>query len=382
MQESAVNEISDTIPKKFGKVAKLEVAYTESEAFKTFANQNKRVYSIAKKIEGLNKNTGVHPSGIAISFYELEDIMPVQMTGDDALVSGYDMNNVAELMVKFDILGLRTLSVVHDVCRQIGIKASDIDCNHPSIYAALQVLRSPSGLFQIEADTNFRVAQIVAPKNLEQLSAVVAIARPGALDFMDRYADYARNGEFQSVHPFFDDVLSYTGGIPLYQEQLMKMAVKVGFSLDESEQLRRIVGKKKVDQMAAWKEKISEKITENNLDPAIGDVLWKVAEDSANYSFNKCAHEDDAVFEEQKGIIKLKDVKVGDKVMSYDIDQDLNHFVPVLDVIVGTRELYEVTLEDGKVHRVSMDHKLLCEDLKMRPLREIIEKGYSIVTGL
>lgn len=287
MPESAVNEISDTIPKKFGKVAKLEAAYSESEAFKAFANKNKRVYSIAKKIEGLNKNTGVHPSGIAISFYELEDIMPIQKTGDDSVVSGYDMNNVSELTVKFDILGLRTLSVVHDVCKQLNIKVSDIDCDHPSIYAALQVLKAPSGLFQIEADTNFRVAQKVAPKNLEQLSAVVAIARPGALDFMDRYADYARNGEFQSVHPFFDDVLGYTGGIPLYQEQLMKMAVKVGFSLDESEQLRRIVGKKKVEQMGEWKNKIAEKISANNLDPAIGEVLWKVAEDSANYSFNK-----------------------------------------------------------------------------------------------
>ena len=104
---------------------------------------------------------------------------------------------------------------------------------------------------------------------------------------MDRYTEYARTGESQSVHPFFDDVLSYTGGIPLYQEQLMKMAVKIGFSLDESEQLRRIVGKKKVDQMAAWKDKIADKIKEQDLDPAVGDVLWKVAEDSANYSFNK-----------------------------------------------------------------------------------------------
>lgn len=287
MSESSVNEVSDTIPKKFGKVAKLSDAFTESESFKSFALQNKKIYSIAKKIEGLTKNTGVHPSGIAISYYKMDDIMPMQSTGEGAIMSGYDMNNVSELSVKFDILGLRTLSVVHDVCRQIGIKASEIDVDHPSIYAALQTLKAPSGLFQIEADTNFKVAQKVAPKNLEQLSAVVAIARPGALDFMDRYADYARNGEFQSVHPFFDDVLSYTGGIPLYQEQLMKMATKVGFSLDESEQLRRIVGKKKVDQMVAWQQKIRDKVFENNLDPVIADVLWKVAEDSANYSFNK-----------------------------------------------------------------------------------------------
>ncbi len=287
MSESAVNEISDTIPKKFGKVAKLNDAYTESESFKSFANANKKVYRIAKKIEGLNKNTGVHPSGIAISFYPLEEIIPIQKTGDEAIVSGYDMNNVAELMVKFDILGLRTLSVVYDVCKSLGIKVEDIDTDHESIYAALQTLKCPSGLFQIEADTNFRVAQKVAPRNLEQLSAVVAIARPGALDFMDRYAEYVRTGEFQSVHPFFDDILSYTGGIPLYQEQLMKMAVKVGFSLDESEQLRRIVGKKKVSEMPAWQNKIKEKVEANNLDAVVADILWKVAEDSANYSFNK-----------------------------------------------------------------------------------------------
>ena len=287
LRETEVNQISDTIPKHFGIVSKLNIAYDESETFKSHADKHPKVFKIAKKLEGLNKNTGVHPSGICISYFDLEDIMPLQTTNDGALVSGYDMNDVSSLSVKFDILGLRTLSVVHDVCKQLGIEASQIDPHDPLIYTALASLRCPQGLFQIEADTNFKVCQQIAPRNLEQLSAVVAIARPGALDFKDRYADYARTGEFQSVHEFFDDILSYTGGIPLYQEQLMKMAVKVGFSLDESEQLRRIVGKKKVDQMPAWKAKIEQKISDGNLDPAIGDVLWRVAEDSANYSFNK-----------------------------------------------------------------------------------------------
>jgi len=287
LSEVDVNQISDTIPKHFGIVAKLDVAYEESETFKEYADKYPKVFRIAKKLEGLNKNTGVHPSGVSISYYELDDIMPLQTTNDGALVSAYDMNDVASLSVKFDILGLRTLSVVHDVCKQVGIDAAQIDPHDPLIYTALSSLRSPQGLFQIEADTNFKVCRLIAPQNLEQLSAVVAIARPGALDFKDRYAEYVRTGEFQSVHEFFDEILSYTGGIPLYQEQLMKMAVKVGFSLDEAEQLRRIVGKKKVDQMPAWKIKIEEKISKGNLDPTIGDVLWRVAEDSANYSFNK-----------------------------------------------------------------------------------------------
>lgn len=287
LSEMEVNQISDTIPKHFGKVAKLDVAYEESESFKDFADKYKKSYKIAKKLQGLIKNTGVHPSGISISYYNQGDIMPLQKTNDGALVSGYDMDDVASLSVKFDILGLRTLSVVNDVCNQIGIEVSQIDPSDKSIYAALACLQQPKGLFQIEAEVNFKVCKQVAPRNLEQLSAVVAIARPGALDFKDMYADYVRTGEFNCVHEFFEDILSYTGGIPLYQEQLMKMAVKVGFSLDESEQLRRIVGKKKVEDMPAWKAKIEEKIKERNLDPVIGDVLWKVAEDSANYSFNK-----------------------------------------------------------------------------------------------
>jgi len=287
LSEMEVNQISDTIPKHFGIVAKLDTAYQESESFKSYADKYPKVFNIAKKLQGLNKNTGVHPSGISISYYDLDGIMPLQKTNDDSLISGYDMNDVASLSVKFDILGLRTLSVVHDVCKQVGINASDIDINHETIYTALSCLRSPQGLFQIEAETNFKVCKLIAPQNLEQLSAVVAIARPGALDFKDSYATYVRTGDFQSVHEFFDDILSYTGGIPLYQEQLMKMAVKVGFTLDEAEQLRRIVGKKKVDQMPAWKVKIEEKIVSNKLDSAIGDVLWRVAEDSANYSFNK-----------------------------------------------------------------------------------------------
>jgi len=285
--EQEVNLVSDTIPKKFGKVAPLIEAYQESDSFEQWVNENLDIFKIARKLEGLNKNAGVHPSGIAISFDKLEDICPVQLTNDGSLVSGYDMNWVAELMVKFDILGLRTLTVLHDVCNQLGIDINSIDPDDPKIYTYLQDLNQPQGLFQIEAHTNFNVCKKVKPKNLEQLSAVVAIARPGALEFLDQYVSYSQTGDFQSQHELYDEVLSYTGGIPLYQEQLMKMAVKIGFTLDEAEQLRRIVGKKKIDQMPKWKAKIEQKVKDGDLPNEAGDILWKVAEDSANYSFNK-----------------------------------------------------------------------------------------------
>ena len=286
--ESDVNDISNTIPKSYGKAFPLSEAYKESEKFRKWVDSNKHIFEIAKKIEGLNKNTGVHPSGIAISHEDIQLNCPIQKTSDGDLVTGYDMNYVSSLMVKFDVLGLRTLTVVDKVCKRVGIKASDIDVgDFEAIYKHLQNLTTPKGLFQVEADANFRVCKKVKPKSLDELSAVVALVRPGAMDFVDQYAMYSESKKAQLVHPFFEEELSYTGGIPLYQEQLMKMAVRIGFTLDESEQLRRIVGKKKVDQMATWKEKIANKIKDNNLDPEVGEVLWKVAEDSANYSYNK-----------------------------------------------------------------------------------------------
>jgi DNA polymerase-3 subunit alpha len=380
MSETEVNIISDSIPKKFGKVLKLKDAFDESEVFKTFALSHKKVYTIANKLEGLNKNTGVHPSGIAISFYNLPDIMPIQKTGEDAIVSGYDMNSVSALTVKFDILGLRTLSVIHDVCSMIGINVDDINVEDPSIYAAMQILKSPKGLFQIEADTNFRVAQKVAPKNLQELSAVVALARPGALDFVDRYADYSRTGEFQSIHPFFDDVLSSTGGLCLYQEQTLQMCKKIGFSLDEAEQLRRIIGKKKVDQMAIWQGKIKDKIIENDLDPIVGDVFWKVASDSANYSFNKCIFEEETVELDSGEIKMLKDINCGDYIKAFDIQNKQDHYVQVLDIMKNEKEIFEFEMENGVSIKCSMEHKFLCEhDLKMHPIKDILENNWLIM---
>ena len=287
LSEDQVNEVSGFIPKTHGVVMALSKAYEESEDFKKWADDHEKAYKIARKLEGLNKNTGIHPSGIAICHERVEEIFPTHANEDGSLVSSIDMNWVAEFSVKFDILGLRSLSVVQRTCDMLGIKRSDIDTeDYDTIFKHLDDLRSPHGLFQIEADTNYRVCRKVKPRTLDHLSAVLAIARPGALDFLDDYAKYIETGEGQSAHKLFDDVLGATGGIPLFQEQLLQMAMKIGFSADDAEMLRRIVGKKKLEEIPKWKKKIENKIEENELPKDAGNVLWKVAEDSASYSFN------------------------------------------------------------------------------------------------
>ena len=94
---------------------------------------------------------------------------------------------------------------------------------------------------------------------------MLALGRPGAMQFIDQFANYTNNGVYEAIHPFFDDILKDTGGVALYQEQLMKMANKIGFTLDEAEILRRIVGKKKTKEVRKWKKKIREKVEENRL---------------------------------------------------------------------------------------------------------------------
>ncbi len=285
--ETEMNMVSALIPKVFGQVKSLEESYEEVEEFKNWCDENKETYEIALKIRSLVKNKGVHPSAVSISYDQMDQSCPTELSSDKSTVSSFDMNWVSEFNVKLDILGLRSVSVVSEACKEIGIEVEDIDLNDPFIYRNLQDLKTPHGLFQIEADTNFRVCQKVKPKNLEELSGVLALARPGALAFVDQYANYTNNDTYDVIHPFFEDILSSTGGVALYQEQLMKMAHKVGFTLDEAEILRRIVGKKKVSEVRKWKNKIKDKVKENNLDKEIGDILWQVLEDSANYSFNK-----------------------------------------------------------------------------------------------
>jgi len=285
--EQEMTEVSSLIPKVFGQVKDITTAYEEVPKFKEWCDQNKEIYQIALKLRNLIKNKGVHPSGVLLSYDNLNNSCPTELSGDKESVSSFDMSWVSLFNIKLDILGLRSVSVVDDVCKNIGIKMTDIDLNHESIYRNLQDLKNPHGLFQIEAETNFRVCQKVKPKNLEELSGVLALARPGALQFVDKYAKYTNFQEYEGIHPFFDSILKETGGVALYQEQLMKMAHKLGFTLDEAEILRRIVGKKKVDEIKEWKNKIEKKCKENKIPKEVGEILWKILEDSANYSFNK-----------------------------------------------------------------------------------------------
>jgi DNA polymerase-3 subunit alpha len=286
-KEDDANIVSDLIPKSHGVVFALEKAKQENETFKKWTETHSKAYENALKIEDLYKNTGVHPSGIAICSKNIEDIMPIQKTKEGALVSGYDMNGVSDLMVKFDILGLRTLTIAHNTCKKIGIDLSTIDHKDPFIYQVFQNFEHPVGLFQISADTNFRVCQDVKPNSLGELSDVIALARPATLQFISEYVEQKKNPQKIGINEELDNLLQNSKNVMLYQETMMFAANKVfGMSLEEAETLRRVVGKKKVEEIPAWKDKIYKAAEKNNLRSEVADYFWAFVEAAGNYSFN------------------------------------------------------------------------------------------------
>ena len=259
----------------------------------------KQAFDIARKLEDLPKNFGVHPSAVVVSYNPLEDFCPTQIAkikkeeaglGEEEVqaVSGFDMNWISEFAVKVDILGLRAVSIVDDVCKMLKLDPSTINLDDPKVYDPLQDLRTPHGIFQIEANTQYKACREVKPNSLAEVSDLMALARPGSLDYIKDYVANKAGKVVEPIEPNLDRILHNTKHVALYQEQMMQIASQVfGFTLDEAETLRRIVGKKAVEKMPEWKEKVYAKAIEKNLDVKVADIYWKILNDSANYSFNK-----------------------------------------------------------------------------------------------
>jgi len=291
--EYEMNEVSGMIDKVFGNVADIEDCYKDNKKFKAWCDENSEVYNIALGLRDLIRNKSVHASGVVISHDPLSGRCPVELAkkekGDTLeMVSGFSMKDILAFCVKLDLLGLKTMSFVRQVCDLVGIKVKDIPFEAKDCYHALTNPDSLFyGIFQVDAHTASKIVRKVLPDTIEAVSDVMAMARPGAMDYVDDYVDNKKKGYIDSFHPVFDHILEKTWGICLYQEQLMQMAHAVGFTLDEAEILRRIVGKKDQQAVKEWQAKIYVKVKENGYPEKVADFLWEILNKSKDYSFNK-----------------------------------------------------------------------------------------------
>lgn len=376
--ESQSQEISSLVPSLFGKNFSLEKTVEEVPAFAAFVEKHPKVYKIARKLSDLIYSRGSHASAYIISYEPLLDTIPCCM-GESEMVTSYDMEYAQINNIKLDLLGLKAIGIINEVCKNLNLNPNKFDLNYDTVFKYLQDVQNPYGLFQVSGDCNLRVVNKVKPKDLDQLAAVTALARPGALQFVDRYASFTNEGKNESVHPFFDELLSNTAGLALYQESTMKMCEKIGLTKAEGEIIRKVIGKKQVEKVKQWESKIFDTVKANGLDEEIAKVLWRILEDSANYSFNKCLGRS-TIIETENGYKMLFEVTKGEKVKAFNVLSGKDHFVEVLKIHENKVELFEVEMEDGRKIEASLDHKFLCEKVGMKTLREIVENNFLILT--
>ena len=260
----------------------------------------------AMNIEGLARHTSQHAAGVVISPVPITDVVPVKRlsTGKEdgdtgQVVTQFTMEPVEKLgLVKMDFLGLSTLSIIEDTFANIQgngkalpdmAKVND-ETNDPKTFKLLQDVDT-MGVFQMEGDGFRSMLKKLRTDRFEDLVAALAMYRPGPLDsgMVDQYIDCKHGRAVPHYpHPLLEDVLKETYGVILYQEQVMKCAsVLAGYTLGEADNLRRAMGKKKLEVMQAQRAKFLEGAKKNNIDPETASSIFDNIEKFAGYGFNK-----------------------------------------------------------------------------------------------
>lgn len=286
--ETEMRDVADMIPVIFGKVEDIEDVYKDNPKFKKWCDDNSKAYQIALKLRDLIKNKSVHASGFAISKEEITNVCPVELTKDKELVCSFNMNDAAEFLIKLDLLGLKTLSLIYDVCKQVGIQdILDIDFEDKDTYKYIQNTNEFYGLFQLEADTAMHATQLCKPRNLEYLSHVMALARPGSMNSLKDYLQYKNEDKCKEIHPLIDPILKNTHGFILYQEQIMQIINALGFTLEQGYEVVKIIGKKQREKVGEWESKIFKAAQDKNIPKNVAELIWSTLKASADYSFNR-----------------------------------------------------------------------------------------------
>ncbi|MEZ8292804.1 DNA polymerase III subunit alpha [Vibrio splendidus] len=276
----------------------------------------KRIINFAKGIEGKTRSLGKHAGGVVISPSPLYDYTPTYRTADfHSYVTMFDKNDVETAgLVKFDFLGLRTLTIVNHAVSSVnaGIKAGtlpplpyesfngllnieDIPIDDKSTYELYQSGET-TAVFQVESSGMKQLLRRLKPDCFEDIIALVALFRPGPLQsgMVDNFIDRKHGREAISYpdincqHECLKEILEPTYGIILYQEQVMKIAqVMAGYTLGQADMLRRAMGKKKPEEMAKQRDIFKQGAVDNGIDGDLALKIFSLVEKFAGYGFNK-----------------------------------------------------------------------------------------------
>jgi len=298
-----VDRIAKLIPFEIG--ITLDKAMEQEEALQALYDEDEQVAELidmAKSLEGISRNAGKHAGGVVIAPSTLTDFTPLYCEqGSESIVTQFDKDDVEAIgLVKFDFLGLRTLTIINwavlainahkEKINQPIIEIESIPLDDEATFALLKAANT-TAVFQLESRGMKDLIKRLQPDSFEDIIALVALFRPGPLqsgmvdDFINR-----KHGRSEVVypHPDLEPILSPTYGVILYQEQVMQIAqVLAGYSLGGADLLRRAMGKKKPEEMAKQRITFTEGAVERGVDEKKATYIFDLMEKFAGYGFNK-----------------------------------------------------------------------------------------------
>jgi DNA polymerase-3 subunit alpha len=264
------------------------------------------LWELATKLEGMTRNIGMHAGGVLISPGKLTDFCPLYAAqGTDSVVSQFDKDDVEKVgLVKFDFLGLRTLTILDEAVEFVkkldpsreGFRLEDIPLDDKATYG-LFASGNTTAVFQSESRSAKDLEKRLKGDTFEDIIALMALNRPGPLgsgmvdDFINRKKQQVMSGKGNPEWYFHEDlepVLKSTYGVIVYQEQVMLVAqILAGYTLGGADMLRRAMGKKKPEEMAAHRQLFTEGAAKRGVDPKLATHLFDLMEKFAEYGFNK-----------------------------------------------------------------------------------------------
>ncbi len=303
MAFSEVDKIAKLVPTDLGmtldKAEKMEPEFAKLRQGNALERE---LLDVAHSLEGLNRHASVHAAGVVVTDQPLVDYLPLYKgTKDtDVVVTQYDMGFVEELgLIKFDFLGLKTLTVIDDALKIINRNLEDrqppfdintIPLDDEKTYKLLSS-GAAVGVFQLESSGMQDLLTRLKPGCFEDIIALVALYRPGPIEsgmIDDFIACKHGRQKVEYLLPELESILKETYGVIVYQEQVMQVAQKLaGYSLGQADILRKAMGKKKADVMAAQRESFLEGAHNNKIDPRKAEEIFDLMAQFAEYGFNK-----------------------------------------------------------------------------------------------
>ncbi len=254
-----------------------------------------QIIKYCRVIEGLNRNMSIHAAGVIIGDQRLDNLVPLARGANEEVITQFAAPICEELgLLKMDFLGLKTLTIIDDAVKLIaetaGVKI-DLETLRLDDKNTYELLNRGDtiGVFQLESGGFQNVCRQMGVDRIEDISALVAIYRPGPMQFIPEYCDYKFGRKpLEYDHPAMEPILRETYGIMLYQEQVMQVVQAVaGFSLGDADILRRAMGKKKLDEMTKMNAQFIEGCAQNGVKREVADAIWEKIVKFAGYGFNK-----------------------------------------------------------------------------------------------